>query len=151
MIAVDTNILLYAHRAEVPWHKPALAAMMRLVLADEPWGIPWPCVHEFVGIATHPRIYAPPSTLAQAFGAMDAWLASRHCRLLGEGTGYWEEFKRLALQANISGPLTHDARIAALCLHHGVREFWTHDRDFNRFPRLKARNPLVGNQIGIGG
>jgi predicted nucleic acid-binding protein len=37
----------------------------------------------------------------------------------------------------------HDARIAALCLQHGVRELWSADRDFNRFPALRTRNPLV--------
>ena len=43
----------------------------------------------------------------------------------------------------VAGPLVHDARIAALCLDHGVHEFWTADRDFARFPDLRVRNPLV--------
>jgi predicted nucleic acid-binding protein len=43
----------------------------------------------------------------------------------------------------VTGPLVHDARIAALCLSHGIRELWTADRDFSRFPRLKTANPLV--------
>jgi toxin-antitoxin system PIN domain toxin len=143
MIAVDTNILLYAHRDIVPEHKSALAAMMGLAASGEAWGIPWPCVHEFISIATHPRVYQPPGTLVQALGAIDAWLVSPQCRLLGEGPGYWDELKDVALKADIAGPKIHDARIAALCLHHGVRELWTCDRDFSRFPRLKTRNPLV--------
>jgi len=32
----------------------------------------------------------------------------------------------------------------ALCRLHGVRELWTVDRDFSRFPGLKVKNPLVG-------
>jgi predicted nucleic acid-binding protein len=43
----------------------------------------------------------------------------------------------------VTGPLVQDARIAALCLQHGVRELWTADRDFSRFPALGVRNPLV--------
>ena len=39
--------------------------------------------------------------------------------------------------------MVHDARIAALCLSHGVRELWSADRDFSRFPALRTRNPLV--------
>ena len=31
-----------------------------------------------------------------------------------------------------------------LCQQHGVRELWSADRDFNRFPGLVIVNPLVG-------
>jgi predicted nucleic acid-binding protein len=47
-------------------------------------------------------------------------------------------------QGRISGPQVHDARVAAICQDHGVRELWTADRDFGRFPALKVRNPFVG-------
>lgn len=47
-------------------------------------------------------------------------------------------------EGHLTGPLVHDVRIAALCTHYGVRELWMTDRDFGRFPGLKARNPLVG-------
>jgi len=43
----------------------------------------------------------------------------------------------------IVGPRVHGARIAALCLQHGVRELWTADRDFSRFPQVKTLNPLL--------
>lgn len=42
-----------------------------------------------------------------------------------------------------TGAMVHDGRIAALCLHHGVSELWTADRDFSRFATLAVRNPLV--------
>ena len=45
-------------------------------------------------------------------------------------------------RGQVSGPLVHDARIAALCVSHGVHELWTADRDFGRFPALQVRNPL---------
>jgi predicted nucleic acid-binding protein len=44
---------------------------------------------------------------------------------------------------SFAGAQVHDARIAALCLHHGVTELWTADRDFGRFPELRTRNPLI--------
>lgn len=37
----------------------------------------------------------------------------------------------------------YDARIAALCLFHGVRVLWSADRDFPRFPELAVVNPLA--------
>lgn len=41
------------------------------------------------------------------------------------------------------GPAVHDARVAALCLAYGVRELWTADRAFGRFPALRVRDPLA--------
>jgi predicted nucleic acid-binding protein len=46
-------------------------------------------------------------------------------------------------QARVVGPEVHDARVATLCLQHGVRELWSADRDFGRFPGLRTVNPLV--------
>ena len=64
MIAVDTNILVYAHREDSPWHEAAWSCVAAMAEGRDSWAIPWPCLHEFVAIATHPRIYAPPSPLA---------------------------------------------------------------------------------------
>jgi len=64
--------------------------------------------------------------------------------LLGEAEGYWEQLKFLLAAAKVSGPQIHDARVAAVCRQHGVRELWTADRYSGRFPGLKIRNPLVG-------
>lgn len=61
MIAVDTNILVYAHREDSDFHKEALNALLLLAGGSRLWGIPWPCVHEFVSIVTHPSIYSPPT------------------------------------------------------------------------------------------
>ena len=63
MIAVDTNILVYAHREESPFHEKALDCITELAEGRASWAIPWPCVHEFFSIATHPRIYDPPSPI----------------------------------------------------------------------------------------
>ena len=92
---------------------------------------------------THPRIYDPPTPLPQAVEQIDAWLESPRLVLLGEAPGYWLRLRDLVVASRVAGGLVHDARVAALCLHHGVSELWTADRDFSRFPALTARNPLV--------
>jgi uncharacterized protein len=143
VIAVDTNILVYAHREDSPWHAAALDAVAGLAEQRAPWAIPWPCLHEFLAIATHPRIYVPPTPLALACAQVDAWLESPSLVLLAETGEYWQTLRACALDARITGPAVHDARIAALCVAHGVRELWTQDRDFGRFPALNTRNPLV--------
>ncbi len=62
---------------------------------------------------------------------------------IGEGHGYLDILDRLLATSKATGAMIHDAKIAAICLHHGVTELWTADRDFSRFPGLKTRNPLI--------
>lgn len=148
MIAVDTNLLVYAHREDSPFHDTARRHIETLANGASLWAIPWPCLHEFFAIVTHPRIYAPPTPLPQALDQIDAWLESPTLALLSESDLYWSELRALIHSARIAGPQVHDARIAALCQQHGVRELWTADRDFGRFPHLKVINPLVATQPG---
>ncbi|MGE3310635.1 MAG: type II toxin-antitoxin system VapC family toxin [Limisphaerales bacterium] len=148
MIALDTNLLVYAHREDSGFHGRAKSLVEGLRLQPASWAIPWPCVHEFVGIVTHPRIYQPPSKLGDALAAVDAWLAGGNLEMLSEGSGYWTRLRGLAASARLTGPRMCDARIAAICLHHGVREFWSADRDFSAFPKLKVRNPLIEDDEG---
>jgi toxin-antitoxin system PIN domain toxin len=143
VIAVDTNLLVYAHREDSTWHDAAYARIAELAEGKTPWAIPWPCVHEFIAIVTHPRIYAPPTPPDAAIDQVDAWLESPSVTLLAEPEGYWSKLRALVQDGRIAGPLVHDARVAALCLLHGVRELWSVDRDFGRFSNLAVRNPLV--------
>ena len=143
MIAVDTNLLVYAHRADAVWHEAAVAAIAGLAEGRSAWGIPWPCIHEFLAIVTHPRISRPPTPLVRAIDQVEAWLESPSVVPLGEGADYWPTVKPLLVDGRVAGPVVHDARVAAICLQHGVREFWSADRDFSRFPQLTIRNPLV--------
>lgn len=143
MIALDTNILVYAHRQDSPFHVPALDTLDRLGNDARPWTIPWPCVHEFLSIVTHPRIYTPPSPISTALDFLGNWLASPSLVLIAEGETYFSQLASLARQAKLAGPRIHDARIAALCLAHGVDILYTADRDFSRFPQLKTHNPLL--------
>ena len=143
MIAVDTNVLVYAHRADSPWHEAAARAVAGLAEGRSPWALPWPCLHEFFAIVTHPRIYRPPTPVPAAVDQIEAWLESPSVALVSETGDYWASLKPLLVNGRIEGPRVHDARVAALCLHHGVDELWSADRDFGRFPDLRVRNPLV--------
>ena len=136
--------LVYAHREDSAWHAAAFDHMVRLAEGRAPWAIPWPCIHEFLAIVTHPRIYSPPSPLGKAIDQVEAWLESPSLVLLSESEDYWLEFRTILQAGRVSGPQVHDARVAALCQQHGVTELWSADRDFGRFPGLSVRNPLVG-------
>jgi uncharacterized protein len=143
LIAVDTNILVYAHRRDSEWHAPALEALRELAERETRWGVPWPCVHEFLAIVTHPRIYSPPTPLGVALQGVSVWLESPGCVALAEGPGYLETLRQVLNEGRVAGGMVHDARIAAICLYNGVGSLWTSDRDFSRYPRLKTSNPLA--------
>jgi toxin-antitoxin system PIN domain toxin len=143
VIALDTNLLVYAYREDSEFHALAVGRLRPVVEGDTSWALPWPCVHEFIGVVTSGRVYKPASPLSHVLAFLDSLLTSPQLHLLSESPGYFDKLRKLALAAKLSGPRIHDARIAALCLHHGVSELWSADRDFSAFPQLKMRNPLV--------
>lgn len=144
MIAVDTNILVYAHRADSPFHDRACSALESLAAGTREWAIPWPCAHEFFAVVTHPRIYKSATPAKMAFAQLRALQTLANLALIAEADDYLQHLESLALAARAHGGAIHDARIAAICLSHGVAELWSADRDFSRFPALKVRNPLIG-------
>ncbi len=143
MIAVDTNILVYAHRKDAPFHSRAMKAITLLAEGESPWAIPWPCLHEFLSIVTHPKIFNPPTPVVLAIEQVNSWLESPGLVLLAESDVHWKHLASLIKNGEVMGPLVHDARVAALCLSHGVKELWSADRHFGRFPSLKIKNPLI--------
>lgn len=143
MIALDTSLLVYAHRTDVPHHAAARAVIEQAAARPDGWAIPWPCAHEFVAVVTGRVFGAARTPVAVAFDALDAWLAHPRCVALGETPGHAAVLRRLMERATLHGGAVHDARIAAICLDHAVDEFWTRDRDFARFPDLRVRDPLI--------
>lgn len=143
MIALDTNVLVYAHRRDSTWHEAAAGTVRGLGESGDPWAIAWPCIHEFLSVVTNRRIYEVPSTAEDAFNQIDIWLESQTLVFLSESGRHLETLRNLIRVSKVSGAATHDARVAAICIDHGVREIWTADRDFSKFRGLKAVNPLV--------
>lgn len=143
MIAVDTNILVYSHRRETAEHDAASQLIRGLAEGSAPWALPWPCVYEFFSVVSNARIWKDAtSTPAQAWNQIEAWLAAPTIRLLGETDDFAPILARFLRRPRVRGSVVHDARIAALCVAHGVDELLTRDRDFAQFSELKIRNPF---------
>lgn len=144
MIAVDTNVLVYAHRRESRVHEPARATLRELAEGTRPWAIPWPCCYEFFSVVTNRRIWrGAQSTPDQAWSQLRVWMDSPSNRLLAETSDFMGILEGLLLRPRVRGPVVHDARVAAICLAHGIEELLTRDRDFGLFPELKTRNPFA--------
>lgn len=147
MIAIDTNLLVYARREESAHHVSAARLLRELAEGDRAWALPWPCVYEFLRVVTHPRVFDPPTDLDVALEDLESLLDSPSLVLLGEGPAHRVHLHRAIREGRAAGNLAHDAHIAALAYEHGVREFWTTDRDFAGFPGLRVRNPFLAQDL----
>lgn len=143
MKVLDTNILVSAHRQEMPFHDQALAVIKRLCEGSQSWAITWPSIHEFLAVVTNPRIFNLPTPMQIAWKFLDALEESPSLRLLSETDEHAAILRKMLQESRVVGPRVHDARIAALCLEHGTEVLLTADRDFSRFAGLKVENPLL--------
>lgn len=138
MIAVDTNILVYAHRAELPRHRAACSRVVELAESPARWAVPVFCLSEFIRVVTHPKLFSPPHSAGEACEATARLLASPSVTVLLPGSGYPKLLAEAIREGNAVGNLAFDAQIVALCREHGVSRLLTEDRDFDRFRDLRT-------------
>ncbi len=94
-----------------------------------------------IRVATHPRIYARPSRLAEIQAFASLLLNQPHCQIVQPGPRHWDIFKDLCRGAKAAGNLVQDAWFAALAIESGC-EWITADRDYARFAGLHWRAPI---------
>jgi toxin-antitoxin system PIN domain toxin len=150
LIAVDTNILVYADREEMPLHPQAVKAIRTLAEGDAAWALPIFCVGEFLRVVSHPRVFDPPTPVLEACESIAALIASPSCRLLLPGPRFLSLLEQALRLSGAAGNLVFDAQIAAVCSEHGARTLLTEDRDFARFADLTVQ-PLAGFAWPAGG
>jgi uncharacterized protein len=143
VVAVDTNILVHAHRRGTVHHEEALALLAALSEGPAPYALFWPSLYEFLRVVTHHRVFDPPSTVVEALEAVRDLLAPPVVRVLSETARHPMLLARVVQESRVSGNLVHDAHLVALALEHGVHEILTLDGDFARFAQIASRNPFV--------
>ncbi|MGZ4149594.1 MAG: type II toxin-antitoxin system VapC family toxin [Actinomycetota bacterium] len=140
MIAVDTNILVYAHHALAPQHAEADEALRDLAGSHAAWAIPVFVIGEFLRVVTHPRgPLRRPTSPAKALEAIDVLVASPSAQVLMPGRRYLPLLRGLVVDTNPRGEEVFDAQIAALCLEHGASTILTNDTDFRQFSGITVR------------
>jgi uncharacterized protein len=143
VIAVDTNLLVYAHRAGCPEHVSARRAIEEAANGSEGWGIPASCLFEFWSVVTHPSSAGGGSSPASARGFIEALVDTAGAVLLPSPPSLIPMCLKLAEQLNVRGPRIFDLQIGLVALDAGVTEIWTHDSGFIALPGLKLRDPLA--------
>jgi len=143
VLAVDTNVLLYAANSTSQFHASCREWLDRQRRQPGGWYITWPIAYEFLRVSTHPRILPRPWTVPAAWGFITGLLTSpgldvliptpRHADVAGE---VFKELRHLA------GNILHHTHTAILMREHGIKQICTRDTDFHRFPFLQVIDPL---------
>jgi uncharacterized protein len=142
VIAVDTNILIYAHREGCPEHQAARRAIEEAAGSRDGWGIPSSCLLEFWSVVTHPSSVGGGSSPAAARGFITALVETAGAVIIPPPAAFGPRCLQLGEQLDIRGPRIFDVQIGLAALEAGVSEIWTHDSEFVAFPGLKVRDPL---------
>ena len=139
---LDANVLLYASDETSDVHRQAVEFVRGLGQTEELFYLFWPTVMAYLRVATHPSIFDAPLPPAEAMANVESLLALSNVQTAGEPERFWQEYRRVADDAEARGNLVPDAHLVALMVTHGVRTLWTRDRDYRRFPGIEARDPF---------
>ena len=143
MIAIDTNIMVYAHCENSPFHKKALLKLKALSEGSELWAVPVFFFVEFVRVVTHPKLLNPPTSIEAALTVINQIKTSPSLRVLYPQARFCELFEDLCRNARVRGNLAFDAQIVAVMIENGVDTLLSEDRDFCRFSLIRV-NSLDG-------
>jgi len=137
----DVNLLLYAYDRESPYHDRARAWLEERLSGSETFAFAWAVLLAFIRLATNPRVFEAPVSVAETFDLVDSWLEQPCATVIHPGVRHASLLRELLLPLGSAGNLTTDAHLAALAIEHGA-ELCSADADFARFPRLRLVNPL---------
>lgn len=143
MIAIDTNLLVYAHRRGLPEHRAAQKVIQRASEDGRGWGISVQSVAEFWSVVTHPSSAGGPSTLTSAREFLLALRTEAGMQVWSPGPGFDDHLIQFADDLAVAGPRIFDLQIALTALTQGAVELWTHDLGFVKIPGLRLLWPLM--------
>jgi toxin-antitoxin system PIN domain toxin len=142
VILLDVNVLVYAGHEGAREHPAYREWLTSTIARDEPFGLSELVLSAFVRVVTHPRVFDPPASIAEALAFVNGLRSQPNAVIVAPGARHWGIFSRLCTEAGAKGNLVADAYLAALAIESGS-EWITSDRDFSRFPDLRWRHPLA--------
>ena len=146
MFLVDTNVLVYAADRDSEHHDACRGRLESWRGQVAPWHLSWNVIYEFLRVTTHPRVFRAPWTARDAWAFVRAVLASPGLSLLLPTDRHPDVVQTVLEEVpGLRGNLVHDAQTAALMREHGIRQIYTRDTDFHRFPFLTPIDPLSGD------
>lgn len=142
MIVIDVNVLVGAFRRDAHAHRELKAWLDGILGSGRAVVLPAASLSGFLRVVTHPQIFAAPSTLDEALGFVDAFMAVDTSVIADAGPRHWPILRALLVEADARGNLVPDAHLAAIALEHGATVA-TRDRGFARFAGVSWLDPLA--------
>lgn len=142
MIAIDTNLLIYAHRSHTPQHRKTQIALERACRGQKGVGVAYPSLLEFWSVVTHPAAEGKPSSLKEAEAFIHGLVDEGGVNIWMPHLGFWQRLLQVAIDLKVQGARLFDLQIALIAFDNGATEIWTHDANFLVIPGLKKYDPL---------
>src|SRR5262245_17889766 len=121
MIAIDTNLLVYAHRSGVPQHRSARRALERAANDDAGWGIALACLAEFWVVATHPASAGRPSSPDEAKAFLES-LVRGGAHIWQPRPDFADRLLAVAAERKVRGSRIFDVQIGLTAVDNGADE-----------------------------
>ena len=147
MLLLDVNVLVYAHREEVPRHAEYRSWLEELIESGEAFGVADLVLSGFLRIVTHPKIFKQPSPQDGALAFVEEIRSQPSCPVVKPGARHWGIFLDVCRETSARGNLIPDAYLPALAVESDCT--WvTTDGDYADFSGLDWRHPLDGGPSG---
>jgi uncharacterized protein len=141
LILADVNVLVYAHRQDLPqfdgfsaWLGEEVESGRSIALCDV-------SLTGFLRIVTNGRVFENPTPLDVALRSIEELRAQPAAVHIAPGARHWTIFSDLCAAVGARGNDVPDAYLAALAIESGS-ELVTADRGFGRFPGLRWSSPV---------
>ena len=144
MLGLDTNVLVYAHRGELPEYEVARRLVSDVLRGKEKVCFTHTVLHEFIATVTSASKFPRPSTISEALEQINYWLGAPNASVINATLDHFETLLEVTKVGDFSGQKIFDAQIAAVCIDNKVTEFLTNDAGFEKFTQLRTRNPFTG-------
>jgi toxin-antitoxin system PIN domain toxin len=141
MILADVNVLVYAHREDLPQHDGYSTWLSEEIGSGRGYALCDTSLTGFLRIVTNGRIFDEPTPLKVALQAVEDLQAQPGAIHLSPGARHWGLFTHLCAAVGARGNDIPDAHLAALAIESGS-ELVTADRGFGRFPGLRWSCPV---------
>ena len=138
---IDANLLLLSYDANAALHRRAAKWLETTFSSREHIGIPVLSIAAFLRISTDKRLPRLSMRMADALAAVESWIERPNVKLVHTSDLNWGTTVECIRSANVTGAMVTDAQLAALAIDHGAT-FYSNDRDFARFPKLRWIDPL---------
>ena len=140
MMLLDVNVLMAAHRVELPDHVVVKRWLEGVINDGRAFGAVDGVLCGFVRIATQ-AFWKPPTQVGEAMDFVGIIRGAPGYRVVQSSERQWEQFERVCRDGRLVGKAVQDAYWGSFALDLGC-DWITFDRDFARIPGLRWRSPL---------